>query len=88
MAIVNHDYPGTNDLLVVNATNEPVEGAEIRVYGHTEFQAGLVDTWEAMTVSDADGKWVDPIVLDDGRSWVVHMQKPSVYGPVHVEITT
>lgn len=88
MAIVNHDFPVTDALLVVNETNEPIEGAEIRIYDHTAFQAGAVSSWEAMTTSDVDGKWVDPIVLEDGRTWVVHMQKPSVYGPTHVEITT
>ena len=88
MAIVNQDYPGTNDMLVVDETNVPIEGAEIRVYGQIAFDAGVVDIWEAMTTSDANGKWVDPVELEDGRNWVVHFQKESVHGPAHVEITT
>ncbi len=88
MAIVNQDYPGTDDMLVVDETNVPIEGAEIKVYDQTAFDAGVVASWEAMTVSDAAGKWVDPITLEDGRNWVVHFQKESVYGPVHIEITT
>ena len=88
MAVVNHDYPNTDDMLVVDETNEPIEAAEIRVYDQTAFDAGVVDTWESMTTSDLEGKWVDPIILEDGRNWVVHFQKESLYGPVHIEITT
>lgn len=88
MATVNHDYPNTNDMLVVDETNTPIEAANIRVYAQTAFDAGDIDTWEAATTTDQEGKWVDPIVLEDGRNWVVHFQKESMYGPVHVEITT
>jgi len=88
MASVNHDFPNLNDMLVVDETNAPIEAAEIRVYDQTAFDAGVIDTWEAATTSDQEGKWVDPIILEDGRNWVVHFQKESAYGPVHVEITT
>ena len=88
MAVVNHDYPNADDMLVVDETNEPIEAASIRVYDQTAFEAGVVDTWEGMTTSDIEGKWVDPIVLEDGRNWVVHFQKESMFGPVHIEITT
>lgn len=88
MAAVNHDFPNINDMLVVSETNTPIEAADIRIYDQTAFDAGVIDVWEAATTSDQDGKWVDPIILEDGRNWVVHFQKESVYGPVHVEITT
>ncbi len=88
MAIVNHDFPNADDMLVVDETNNPIEAADIKVYDQTAFDAGVVDVWEAMTTSDAEGKWVDPIQLEDGRNWIVHFQKESMYGPVHVEITT
>lgn len=88
MAIVNHDYPNTNDMLVVDETNEPIEGAVIRVYDQIAFYAGEVDTWIGLTTSDVEGKWVDPVAVEDGKNFVVHFQKESMYGPVHVEITT
>ena len=88
MAVVNHDYPNTNDMLVVNESNDPIEAASIRIFDQTAFDAGVVDSWEAATTSDQEGKWVDPIVLEDGRNWIVQFQKESAYGPVHVEITT
>ncbi len=88
MATVNHDFPNPNDMLVVDETNTPIEAADVRIYDQTAFDAGVVDTWEAMTTTDQEGKWVDPIILDDGRNWVVLFQKESMYSPVHIEITT
>ena len=35
-----------------------------------------------------NGEWVDPVILADGQTWAVHIQKPTMYGPVHVEVTT
>ena len=88
MTVVDHNYPLDNSMLIVDETNTPVEGAQIRIFDHVAFQAGELDPWVAETTSDVDGKWVDPVVLDDGRTWVVHVQKPSVAGPEHIEITT
>jgi len=85
---VDHNYPPDGDLRVVNTSGDPVEGAVIRVFLLAEFLAGRTTTWVAATTSDINGEWVDPVILDDGQSWAVHMQKPTMYGPVHVEITT
>ena len=85
---VDHNYPHDGDLRVVNTSGDPVEGAVIRVFLLAEFLAGRTTTWVAATTSDINGEWVDPVILDDGQSWAVHMQKPTMYGPVHVEITT
>ena len=88
MTVVDHNYPVADALLVVDETNSPIETAEIKVFDMVKFQAGDTDTWEAETTTDAEGKWLDPVVLEDGRSWIVHIQKPTVAGPEHVEITT
>lgn len=85
---VDHNYPHAGDLRVVNSSGEPVEGAEIRIFLLSEFLAGRTSTWVGMTTTDINGEWVDPVVLDDGQTWVVHIQKPTMYGPAHVEITT
>lgn len=88
MAVVNHDYPLTNEMTVVNEQSVPIQDVEIRIFEHTAFFAGDLDTWVAETLTDVDGKWVDQVVLTDGQSWVVHFQKENAYGPEHVEITT
>lgn len=88
VVMVNHDYPHANDMCVVDKTNVPIEGVVIKIFDHTDFFAGLISTWVAETISDVDGKWVDPILLDAGRSWVVYFEKATMYGPKHIEITT
>jgi len=85
---VDHNYPHAGDLRVINSSGEPVEGAEIRVFLLSEFLAGHTSTWVAATTSDINGEWVDPVILADGQTWAVHIQKPTMYGPVHVEVTT
>lgn len=85
---VDHNYPHAGDLRVVNSSGDPVEGVEIRIFLLSEFESGRTTTWVGETVTDINGEWVDPVYLDDGQTWVVHMQKLTMYGPVHVEITT
>jgi len=86
--MVNHNYPGVDDMTVVDEVDEPIEGVVIRVFELTAFEAGDVDTWVAETLTDINGQWIDPIGLEAGHTWVVHFEKPTVYGPEHVEITT
>ncbi len=86
--MVDHNYPTTDALRVLNAAGEPVENAVIRIFRPEDFYSSNTSTWEASTTSDLDGYWVDPIALDSALTWVVHIQKPTVYGPGHVEITT
>lgn len=85
---VDHNYPHDGDLRVVNSSGEPVEAADIRIFLLADFLAGRTSTWIAATTTDINGEWVDPIVLEDGQTYAVHVEKPTMYGPVHVEITT
>jgi hypothetical protein len=85
---VDHNYPHAGDLRVVNSSGEPVEGADIRIFELAEFLLGHTSAWVGATTTDLNGEWVDPIILDDGQTWVVHMEKPTMYGPAHVEVTT
>lgn len=86
--MVDHNYPTEDSMLVVNAAGDPIEGAVIRIFKPAAFYSSQTSTWEAMTTTDIDGKWIDPIALDSAQTWVVHIQKPTVYGPIHLEITT
>lgn len=85
---VNHDYPHTGDLRIVDTYGDPVEGVVIRIFELEKFLAGETLAWIAETTTNVDGEWVDTIDLDDGRSWAVHLQKLGIVGPEHREITT
>jgi len=85
---VDHNFPHDGDMLIVNASGDPIEGVVIRIFEHTKFFQNDVDTWVGETITDANGEWVDPIYLPEAQNWVVHFQKAAEYGPDHVEITT
>lgn len=85
---VNHNYPHAGDMTITDSQDHPIEGVCIRVFTLENFTSGIVDTWVAETETDANGEWVDPIVLDSGATWVVHLEKPTMYGPTHMEIMT
>lgn len=86
--MVNHNYPGDDDMTVVDEQDIPIEGVVVRVFELTPFQAGDVSSWVGETLTDSEGQWVDPIGLEAGSTWVIHFEKPTVYGPKHVEIIT
>jgi len=86
--MVDHNYPTTNAMQVVDALGHPIESAEIRIFDFTAYYAGQTTTWEAETSSDIQGRWIAPVMLPAAGSWVVHFQKLSEYGPAHIEITT
>jgi hypothetical protein len=86
--MVNHNYPGDLDLQVLAPNGDPIEGVVVTVFPHTEYHAGIVDTWIGQTTTDGNGNWVAPIYLDEDLTYVVHFEKPTMYGPVVLEITT
>lgn len=88
VVMVNHNYPTTDSMTVVNADGDPVEGVAVRIFEPTAFYSDHVDTWIAQTETDIEGKWIDPIALTSASTYVVHFQKESMYGPTHIEITT
>lgn len=86
--LVDHNYPHTGDMKVVNSSGNPIQSAEIRIYEAVEYNAGHRDSFAAYTTTDIKGEWVDSVWLPDARTWVVHFQKITEYGPIHIEITT
>ena len=86
--MIDHNYPLEDELLVVDENDDPVEGVHIQIFEYTAFQAGDIDTWVGETTSDIEGKWVDPIEVNDGETYVVLFQRYTEYGPTHVEVTT
>lgn len=86
---VNHDYPGTNALRIVFDNGTPVVEASIEIYEHTDYNANemaaiVVDE----TITDSNGKWIDTLQLEDGRTWIVKIEKTGSFGPKILEITT
>lgn len=63
---VDHNYGGTNALQVVDDALLPVDNATIRAYVDSEFQIGNIDPQPPSTFTNSQGKWVEPLMLDNG----------------------
>jgi hypothetical protein len=84
---VDHNTPTPGNLRYQTAGGIPVEAAVIRVYKKSDFDAGNTDTPLAVTMTNVQGNWVNPISLTTGFTYVVQFAKEGLYGPDKTEVT-
>jgi len=70
---INHDYPLTDSMTILDETLAPVADARVRVYSKTNYDAGRVSENYVIgsTTTDVDGHWIDFIWLDPADYVVV-----------------
>lgn len=86
--MVNHNYPDADDLRVLAPNGDPIADVVITVFELVPYNAGIVDTWVGVSTTDIEGRWTAPISLSEGQTYIVHFEKPTMYGPSVLEITT
>ena len=84
---LDHNYGSVAALRYQTASGSPVEGAIIRVYTKQDFDQGRTDTPLAVSLTNAQGNWVNPIYVTTGYTYVVQFAKEGLYGPDKVEVT-
>ena len=84
---VDHNTPTPGNLRYQTAGGIPVEAAVVRVYYKTAFDLGQTDTPLAITLTNVQGNWVNPISLTTGFTYVVQFAKEGLYGPDKTEVT-
>ena len=84
---VTPDYGEASALKYVTAAGVPVEGAYVRAYRAVDYDAGGANP-VAITVTQADGSWRDPLLLSAGYTYVLQFAKEGQFGPDSVRITT
>jgi hypothetical protein len=84
---VDHNTPTPGSLRYQTAGGIPVEAAVVRVYYKTAFDLGQTDAPLAVTMTNVQGNWVNPISLTTGFTYVVQFAKEGLYGPDKTEIT-
>lgn len=82
--LVDHNYGGT-DALRVTQDGVGIDGATIRAYRTTDYNAGTY-TKRGEAVTGTDGRWIAPMMLDAGDYTLV-ISKSSAYQSQVVEIT-
>jgi hypothetical protein len=83
---VDHNYGSSGALRYQTAGGIPVEAAVIRVWKKSDFDAGNTDAPLAITMTNAEGNWVNPLSLTTGFTYTVQFFKEGLYGPDKTEI--
>lgn len=83
---VDHHYGGTDALRYLAPGGAGIAGATIRIYRDADYQAGRTANALAVTQTDDAGRWVAPVLLEPGLSYVVHFAKDDAFGPDTVTI--
>lgn len=66
--LVNHDYPAADALLIKSSAGPTLGGAVIKAFLAADYDAGNRSSSfvRGQTRSNADGEWVNPLLLDPG----------------------
>jgi hypothetical protein len=84
---VDHDYDLTDSLRYMTLGGTPIGDAQIRLYLKSDYDARHLDHPVGVTVTNAFGRWRDPILVTPGFSYVVLFTKPNEFGPDVATIT-
>lgn len=78
---LDHDYPLSDDMRYMTPGGSPINNAQIRVYQKSDYDAGLLTAPIGITTTNAYGRWIAPVLVKPGYSYVVRMEKPYDFGP-------
>lgn len=84
---VNHDTPFNDNLRYVKPNGDPVASANVYIFKESEYVTDKLDNAIGFTTTDPSGRWVAPIPVDAGHSYVVIFFLKGKYGPDKVTIT-
>ncbi len=85
--MIHTDTGGLDEFQVTDNNGDPIENAIIRLFTKLDFDAGDFDAPIALTTTDANGRWLNPIPVNAGATYVILVNKPHVFGSVSVEVT-
>lgn len=78
---LDHNYVLPDDMRYMTPGGSPIDNAQIRVYQKSDYDAGLLSAPIGITTTDSYGRWLAPVLVKPGYSYVVRMEKPYGYGP-------
>lgn len=83
---LDHNYGAPGALRYQASNGAPIENAVIRVFRKADFDQGNRDAPLAISLTNADGNWTNPIFVTTGFTYVVQFAKEGLYGPDKVEV--
>jgi len=82
---ITADYPLSNDMTYMTPGGSPIVGAQVRLYLKSEYDIGNLANPIGITTTDTHGKWMNPILVLPGYTYVARFEKPNEFGPDKVE---
>lgn len=86
VAYLSDAFDGLDNLQYLDAAGDPIVGADIRVYTKLDFDSNNLDTPVGVSVTDQSGRWVNPVPVNTGDTYVVQFFKAYVAGPDEQEV--
>jgi hypothetical protein len=83
---IDHNTGGANALQYVNTDGQPIADATVRVYEKTKWDLKLYSQVVGIVKTDSQGRWLSPIFVVPGTTYVVQFQFPGQWGPNTVEV--
>jgi hypothetical protein len=82
---ISADYPLPGDMAYMTPGGSPIENAQVRVYYKSDYDVGNLASPVGITTTNAAGKWVNPILVLPGFTYVARVEKPGEFGPDKLE---
>lgn len=83
---LDHNAGGEDQLRYVDPNGEPIAEATIRVYTKDDWDARAYSRVAGLVKTGADGRWLSPVFVPPGYTYVVQFQLPNVWGPDTIEV--
>lgn len=82
---VDHNTGGADNLRYLDLdTDAAIDNGVIRAYLKTDYDIGVYQL-RGQAVTDVNGRWVAPMYLNAGNTYVFVYEKPGTYGPTKKE---
>jgi len=78
---IDHNYGLSDNYRYMTAGGSPIENAQVRVYYQSDYDAGNLASPVGITMTKADGRWANSILVVPGYSYVLNFAKPNEFGP-------
>lgn len=83
---LDHNTGGTDALRCVNPDGDPLENVTVRVYDKAKWDAKLYSQVVGLVKTGPDGRWLQPVLVPPGTTYVIQVQLPGAWGPDTVEV--
>lgn len=83
---LDHNTGGTDALRYVDPNGDPVDNATIRVYDKEKWDLKLYAQVVGLVKTGPDGRWLSPVFVTPGTTYVLQFQLPGTWGTSLVEV--